>query len=91
MTNTYFDPIHIEVEMVEHDIKTLSYALYGNTTRDNETGILTYFDVQNNIYKQYNLYTRKKQFGQGSVDVKEIRSNINTNQDFNSLTQGLPG
>jgi hypothetical protein len=91
ITNTYFDPIHIEVEMVEHDIKTLSYALYGNTTRDNETGILTYYDENNNVYRQYNLYTRKKQFSQGSIDIREKRNTINNNQNFNSITQGTPG
>lgn len=89
LTNTNFDPVHIEVEMVEHDIKTLSYALYGNTTRDNETGILTYFDEQGSIYRQYNLFTRKKQFTQGSVDVREIRTNINLNQNFRDISQGL--
>lgn len=91
LTNTYFDPVHIEVEMVEHDVKTLSYALYGNTTRDNETGILTYFDEDNNIYRQYNLYTSKKQFSQGSIDIRQIRTNINVNQNFDNLSQGLPG
>lgn len=89
LSNTYFDPISLEVEMVEHDVQTLSYALYGNTTRDNETGILTYFDENNNIYRQYNLFTQKKQFSQGSVDIREIRSNISPNQDFDSITQGL--
>jgi hypothetical protein len=88
LTNTYFDPVHLEVEMVEHDVKTLSYALYGNTTRDNDSGILTYFDELGNVYRQYNLYTRKKQFGEGSVDVRETRT-INTNQDFTSISQGL--
>lgn len=89
LTNSYFDPIHLEVEMVEHDIKTLSYALYGNTTRDNDSGVLTYYNENGDIYRQYNLYTRKKQFGDGSVDVREIRSNIDTNQDFQSISQGL--
>lgn len=88
LTNTYFDPVHLEVEMVEHDVKTLSYALYGNTTRDNDSGVLTYFDEQGNVYRQYNLFTRKKQFGDGSVDVRESRP-INTNQDFNEISQGL--
>jgi len=89
MSNTYFDPISIEVEMVEHDVQTLSYALYGNTSRDNENGILTYFDENNNIYRQYNLFTQKKQFSQGSVDIRELRTNVNLNQDFESITQGL--
>lgn len=89
LSNTYFDPISIEVEMVEHDVQTLSYALYGNTTRDNETGILTYYDENNNIYRQYNLFTQKKQFSQGSIDIRQIRDNINFNQDFETITQGL--
>lgn len=89
MSNTYFDPVSLEVEMVEHDVQTLSYALYGNTSRDNENGILTYFDENNNIYRQYNLFTQKKQFSQGSVDVRQIRTNVNLNQDFESITQGL--
>jgi len=89
MSNTYFDPISIEVEMVEHDVQTLSYALYGNTTRDNENGILTYYDENNNVYRQYNLFTQKKQFSQGSVDIRQIRTNLNLNQDFESITQGL--
>ena len=89
MSNTYFDPVSMEVEMVEHDVQTLSYALYGNTTRDNDTGVLTYFDENNNIYRQYNLFTQKKQFTQGSVDVRQIRNNVSSTQDFTSITQGL--
>lgn len=89
ITNTYFDPVHLEVEMVDQNIKTLSYALYGNTTRDNDSGILTYFDESGNIYKQYNLFTRKKQFAQGSVDVREIRTATESEQDFESISKGL--
>ena len=29
LSNTFFDPVMIEVEMVDQNIKTLSYALYG--------------------------------------------------------------
>ena len=89
ITNSYFDPVHLEVEMVEHNVQTLSYALFGNTTRDNDSGVLTYFDELGNIYRQYNLYTRKKQFGQGSVDVRELRTDIDPNQDFENISQGL--
>lgn len=80
LSNTYFDPTTIEIEMVEHTVDTLAIALYGNSTRDLETGILTYFDSNNRIYKQYNLYTQKKQFTNGNIDVREIRTIINTNQ-----------
>lgn len=88
ITNTFFDPVFIEVEMVDQTLKTLSYALYGNSTRDLETGILTYFDDNNSIYRQFNLFNRKKEFSRGSIDVKEQRNIINLDQDFQQLSQG---
>ena len=33
ITNTFFDPTVIEVEIVEHDASTLAIALYGNQTK----------------------------------------------------------
>lgn len=89
ISNTYFDPIAIEVEMTDVTIKTLGFGIFGNSTRDLETGILSYFDDQNRIYRQYNLYTTKKQFGNGNIDIREQRSIINLNQDFTSTSQGL--
>lgn len=88
ISNTYFDPFYVEVEMVDQTIKTLSYALYGNSTRDLQNGILTYFNDDNLIYRQYNLYTRKSQFEVGNIDVREERTITNFNQDFNTLSTG---
>lgn len=89
ISNTFFDPVMIEVEMVDQDIKTLSYALYGNSTRDLQNGIYTIFDEQGNLYRQYNLFTRKNTFTNGNIDIKEERSNINFNQSFTNLSQGI--
>jgi hypothetical protein len=89
LSNTYFDPIFIEVEMVEHTIETLAIALYGNSTRDLETGVLSYFNADGTIYRQYNLYTRKKQFTHGNIDIREGRTIINFNTDFTQISQGL--
>ena len=75
--------------MVDQTIKTLSYALYGNSTRDLETGILTYFNDQNLIYRQYNLFTRKSTFTNGNIDVREQRLITNFNQEFSNVSQGL--
>lgn len=91
LSNTFFDPFYIEIEMVDETIKTLSYALYGNSTRDLETGILTYFNDQNRIYRQYNLYTRKKQFENGNIDVREQRTIANFNQTLNDVIENNPG
>ncbi len=89
ISNTFFDPISIEVEMTDMTIKTLGIGIFGNSTRDLETSILSYFDDQNRIYRQYNLYTNKKKFSNGNIDIREQRSIINLNQDFNSVSQGL--
>jgi hypothetical protein len=41
ITNTFFNPVMIEVEMVEHDIETLAFALFGNQSKSLEDGIYT--------------------------------------------------
>jgi hypothetical protein len=87
ISNTFFDPIMMEVEMVDQTIKTLSYGIFGNSTRDMETGLFSIFDENNNLYKQYNLLTRKKIFSNGNIDYKEQRTSINYNQSFNDLSQ----
>ena len=38
ITNTYFNPITLDIEMAEHDIDTLAIALYGNQTKSMEDG-----------------------------------------------------
>ncbi len=86
ISNTYFDPIYVEVEMVEHTIDTLAIGIFGKSTRDRETGILTYFDKNDKIYRQYNLYERKKQFSRGEIDIREERTIINFNQNFNDIS-----
>lgn len=89
ISNTFFDPVMIEVEMVDQNIKTLSYGIFGNAVRDTGNGIFSIFDNNNNLYKQYNLMTRKSQFNQAILDIKEERSNINLNENFNNISQGL--
>jgi len=89
ISNTFFDPVMIEVEMVDQTVKTLSYGIFGNAVRDTGNGIFSIFDNSNNLYKQYNLITRKSQFNQAILDIKEERSNINLNENFNNISQGL--
>lgn len=89
ISNTFFDPVFVEVEMTDMTLQTLGIGIFGNSTRDLETGVLTYFDDKNRIYRQYNLFTRKKQFSNGSIDVKEERAITDLSQDFDSVSQGL--
>ena len=87
VSNTFFDAVMIEVEMVDQTIKTLGYGIFGNSMRDLETGVYSVFDANNNLFKQYNLLTRKKTFSNGEIDIKEERTVINFNQNFFNLSQ----
>jgi hypothetical protein len=79
ISNTFFNPISIEIEMVEYDISSLAIALYGNQTKSIDDGIYTIYDSQNNIYRQYNLYEIRDQF---NALLYEVRQNRNDNIDF---------
>ncbi len=89
LSNTFFDPVMIEVEMVDQNIKTLSYGIYGQSTRDLETGVYSIFDENGNLYKQYTLLTQKKQFSNGNIDVKQDRATIDRTQTFFNISQGI--
>ena len=86
ITNTFFNPISIEIEMVEHDISTLAIALYGNQTKAMDDGIYTIYDTNNNIYKQYNLYEVRDNLNKLLFEVREDRgSNIDYSKNFNNI------
>ena len=87
ITNTFFNPITTEIEIVDQDISTLAIALYGNQTKSIEDGIYTIYDSNNNIYKQYNLYEIKDQFNTLLYEVRQDRNeNIDFSKAFNNIT-----
>jgi hypothetical protein len=87
ITNTFFNPIMIEVEMVQHDVETLAFALFGNQTKSLEDGIYTIYNFNNDIYKQYNLYEIKDRFtGKPLFEVREERTSIDFTKTFTNIT-----
>ncbi len=88
ITNTFFNPITVDIELVEHDISTLAIALYGNQTKSIDDGIYTIYDNQNNIYRQYNLYEIRDEFNKLLYEVRQDRGgNIDFSKNFTSITQ----
>ena len=86
LTNTFFDPQTIEIELVEHDASTLALALYGNQTKSIEDGIYTIYDSDNNIYRQYNLFEIRNEFSELLYEVRENRGdNIDFSKNFNTI------
>ena len=89
LTNTFFNPTTVEIEMVEHDASTLAHALYGNQTKAVSSGIYTIYDNNNNnsIYKQYNLYEVKDEFNETLYEVREEKTDIDETLNFDDITQ----
>lgn len=87
LTNTYFNPTTLEIEMVEYDTTTLGYALYGNQSKAVSSGIYTIYDNNNNIYKQYNLYEVKDQYNETLYEIREKRTDIDQTLDFDIITE----
>lgn len=86
ITNTFFNPIAIDVQMAEHDIDTLAIALYGNQTKSLEDGIYTLYDSSGNIYKQYNLFEIRDNFNELLFEVRQDRgSNIDFSKNFTNI------
>lgn len=87
ITNTFFNPIMLEIDMVEYDIESLAYGIYGNQIKSIVDGKYTIYDFQNNIYKQYNLYEIQDQFtGEPLHEVRQLVNNIDFTKDFNTIT-----
>lgn len=86
LSNTFFNPTTIEIEMVEHDETTLANALYGNQSKSVSAGIYTIYDNNNNIYKQYNLYEIKDEFNETLYEIREERTDIDETLNFDNIT-----
>ena len=87
ITNTFFNPITLDIEIAEHDFSTIAIALFGNQSKSIDDGIYTMYDTQNNIYKQYNLYEIRDQFNNLLFEVRQDRgNNIDFSKNFTNIT-----
>ena len=86
ISNTYFSPIVIEVDLVENNLNSIANILKGNQTKDVQNGILTYYDENNIITSQFNLYEIKDDVLDVPLyEVKEKRAYLDISQNFNDI------
>jgi hypothetical protein len=90
ISNTYFSPLVLEVELVQNTIDTLTNYVAGEQIKDVQNGILTYFDENRVIMRQDNLYEIKDDVTNVPLyEVKEQRTTIDETQNFDEVTQGV--
>lgn len=80
IVNTKFEPVMIEIEMVDHDIETVSTMLEGSQLRDLDNGLVTTFNSDNEIYTQHEHYTLKDEYT--GKPVYEVKKNKENSIDF---------
>ena len=88
ITNTFFSPFVLEVEIVDYDIESLAIGMFGNQSKGLEDGIYTIYNFSDEIYKQFNLYEIKDRFtGKPLFEIKENRlNNIDFTKGFNDVS-----
>lgn len=85
LVNTKFSPKLLEIEMVTHDIETLSYMLEGDQANDRDNAIITTYNDKHEIYHQADYYVVKDKLGNPLYNVKRKRDTIDQNQNYDNI------
>lgn len=85
VVNTKFSPKLLEVELVDHDIETLSYMLEGDQVSDRDNGLITTYNENHEIYHQSDIYVLKDRLGNPLYNVKRKRNNIDFSQSYENI------
>lgn len=92
ISSTKFDPVMIEIEMVEHDIETLSIMAEGTQIRNLEEGTVTTYNFEGEVYKQQEFFTLKKDYNKNNVyEIKRTKNDISNTLDLENITIIKPG
>ena len=85
LVNTKFEPIHLDLEIVENDADTLTTLIAGDQLCNLDKGIITTFNENNEIYRQQEFYSLKnKTTGEPMYHVRKNRENIDFTQELPS-------
>lgn len=77
--NTKFDPVTLEINMVEHDIETLSIMVEGEQVRNLDNGRVTTYNFDGEPYHQDMFFTVKDNYT--GTSVAEVKENTTNNFD----------
>lgn len=90
ISNTFFSPLVIEVNLVANTIDTLSDLVGGEQIKDVDNGLLTYYNSDRVITRQFNIYEIKDDVNNVPLyEVKERRTIIDETQNFDDVTDDV--
>ncbi len=92
ISNTNVKPEIIEIEMVENTLDTIMDVVAGEQIKDVDNGILTNYDANRNITRQFDLFEIKDDFTNTSLfEVKQRRTTIDNTQTFANVLKDVAG
>lgn len=89
ISNTFFDPIMIEVNLTKYNIESVIKYVAGNRTENFKNGKVTFYNEDKTIYDQKIDYTIKDEYNKPLYHVIETTENIDTNEDFDEIVSGV--
>jgi len=92
IANTNVNPETIEIEMVENTIDTLVDYVAGEQIRDVKKGILTYYDKNREITRQFDVYNIEDNINKEELyEVKQKRETIDQSEEFDTIINDVNG
>ena len=87
ISNTKFDPVCLRIEICENDFDTIATSIDGNQVRALDTGLLTTYNDDMEIFKQFEFYTLKDNYNKNAkFEVKKRRTdNIDNSVDSTQI------
>lgn len=85
LVNTKFEPVMLDIEMVENDMDTLSIMMNGSQLRNLENGLVTTFNNNNEIFAQHEHFTLKDSMT--NDPIFEVKHNKQNSIDFSQTIE----
>ena len=85
LVNTKFNPVMVELELVEHDDETLTYMIEGNQLIDKDNALITTFNKNGEIYHQSEYGAYKDSYGKPLYEFKLNKDNIDFSQSLDNF------
>jgi hypothetical protein len=89
MSNTYFDPQVIDIELTEYDLRKIALLVNGERTLNVETGIENIYDEDRNILTQSTLFDIKDEADNPLYKVKTNNTEIDTTETWDTINQNV--
>lgn len=87
ISNTKFDPVCLRIEICENDFDTIATSIDGNQIRSLDNGLLTTYNDDMEIFRQFEFYTLKDNYNKNAkFEIKKRRTdNIDNSVDASEV------